>query len=716
MKKMKQVLAALLAVVMIVAVVPVGEVNAISINDSSVFLHQPTDGDSTCVFTSCLNMFRRRAIIDGDSEWESITHNNYKNTITTNGVSVRWTITDVRGMNASMNSDLTSNKKNYFISMLNNHPEGIVIYCGSNPMHTVLLTDYDSSTDTFYCAETLSSFGYGRIPLTSCYLSTYNGGLSQSSVISKISQIWYVSNRSGGGTPTTAPTYADLGDDFWAYIGNQGCEKWVAGQGTNVQGEACTGDINQMWHFIRQENGSYCILCLSNSYAMDVSNGSSNAGSNLQLMPYVANAAQQFFIYIKDNAYYFKASYANLWIDMDQTTFNVAMWNESNDYAPQKFNIQKIDFKGYLPQNLGDDFYAIIKNSSTGKWVTDSNFNVQGEDAACAYNQIWHFIRHGDRCYSILCNTSYAMDISNLSSNAGSNLQIMPYVANAAQRFYIYCKDGGYYFKSSYTDLMIDMDQSDYNVAMWNCTLDYPPQKFEIIKVNKDFTHTWNSGSVTKVATCVAAGTKTYICTNCGTTTTETIPINVSNHVNTKNVAATPSTCIVKGYTAGVYCNDCKQYISGHAEKPLEAHKTTTQNAKAATCTAEGYTGDQVCSVCKQTITKGTAIPKAAHTTTTINAKDATYDADGYTGDTYCTVCKQTLSYGSVIPKLTKPDEPTNPTNPTNPTEPTNPTTQPTQPQQSGGSCRYCGGTHTGFPGILIGFFHSILALFGLRK
>ncbi|MBQ7598102.1 MAG: RICIN domain-containing protein [Clostridia bacterium] len=468
-------------------------------------------------------------------------------------------------------------------------------------------------------------------------------------------------------TTTTAPTYADLGDDFWAYIGNQGCEKWVAGQGTNVQGEACTGDINQMWHFIRQENGSYCILCLSNSYAMDVSHGSSNAGSNLQLMPYVANAAQQFFIYYKDNACYFKASYANLWVDMDQSTFNVAMWNESNDYAPQKFNIQKIDYKGYLPQDIGTDFYAIIKNSSTGKWLTDRNYNVQGEDAACAYNQIWHFVRHGDRCYSMLCNTSNAMDVSQGSSTAGTNLQIMPYVANAAQRFYIYYKDGGYYFKSSYSDLMIDMDQSDFSVSMWNCNLDYPPQKFEIIKVNKDFTHTWNSGSVTKAATCTATGVKTYTCTVCNGTKTETISINANNHVNTKNVAAVASTCTVKGYTAGVYCNDCKKYINGHAEQPLAAHQTTL-----------------------------------------INAKAATYDATGYTGDQYCAVCKQTITYGTVIPKLTKPDEPTNPT------QPTNPAPQP-QTQPSGG-CAYCGQTHTGFPGILIGFFHSILALFGLRK
>ncbi len=174
-------------------------------------------------------------------------------------------------------------------------------------------------------------------------------------------------------------------------------------------------------------------------------------------------------------------------------------------------------------------------------------------------------------------------------------------------------------------------------------------------------THSYTS-SITQTATCIAAGVETFTC-SCGDSYTKPIAINPNNHVNTTNVAAVASTCTVKGYSAGVYCNDCKQYISGHVEQSLAAHQTTV-----------------------------------------INAREATYDADGYTGDTYCTVCKQTLSYGSVIPKLTKPEEPTNPTQPT------------TQQQQQSGNCKYCGGTHSGFPGILIGFFHSILAMFGLRK
>ena len=233
--------------------------------------------------------------------------------------------------------------------------------------------------------------------------------------------------------------------------------------------------------------------------------------------------------------------------------------------------------------------------------------------------------------------------------------------------------------------------------------------------------HTWNSGTVTNAATCTATGVKSYTCSVCNGSKTETISKNPNNHVNTKNVAAVASTCTVKGYSAGVYCNDCKKYISGHVEQTLNSNNhVNTKNvaAVASTCTVKGYSAGVYCNDCKKYISGHAEQPLAAHQTTVINAREATYDAEGYTGDTYCTACRQTLSYGTTIPKLTKPEDPTNPTNPTNPTQPTQPATQPTtqQQQQQSGACKYCGGTHTGFPGVLIGFFHSILALFGLRK
>ena len=56
----------------------------------------------------------------------------------------------------------------FFKKKLSEHPEGIVIYCwykSSKKQHAILLTDYDSKTDTFYCSDPSPSTASGRIRL-----------------------------------------------------------------------------------------------------------------------------------------------------------------------------------------------------------------------------------------------------------------------------------------------------------------------------------------------------------------------------------------------------------------------------------------------------------------------------------------------------------------------------------------------------------------------
>ncbi len=87
--------------------------------------------------------------------------------------------------------------------------------------------------------------------------------------------------------------------------------------------------------------------------------------------------------------------------------------------------------------------------------------------------------------------------------------------------------------------------------------------------INKN-AHKWNNGVITSTATCKVTGVKTYTCQhNSKHTYTEDLGLNPSNHVNTKTVPETPSTTDKVGYTQGVYCNDCKKYISGHKEIPI---------------------------------------------------------------------------------------------------------------------------------------------------
>lgn len=83
-------------------------------------------------------------------------------------------------------------------------------------------------------------------------------------------------------------------------------------------------------------------------------------------------------------------------------------------------------------------------------------------------------------------------------------------------------------------------------------------------------------------------------------------------HTNTENREATDPTCTEQGYEAGVYCKDCRTYISGHKEINAWGHDEVNHEAKAATCTEVGWDAYVTCSRCDYTTY--VEIPKIAHT------------------------------------------------------------------------------------------------------
>ena len=111
--------------------------------------------------------------------------------------------------------------------------------------------------------------------------------------------------------------------------------------------------------------------------------------------------------------------------------------------------------------------------------------------------------------------------------------------------------------------------------------------------------HSWDAGKVTTEATCTTDGVKTYTCSVCKTTKTETIK------------------------------------ATGHKE-------TEIRNAVEATCQQEGYTGDKVCKTCGATLEKGTTIVKKDHSWDAGKVTtEATCTTDGVKTYT-CSVCKTT--------------------------------------------------------------------------
>lgn len=189
----KRILSMLLVLALVLTMIPASAL-AETINDDNVFLMQ--SGSGKCTLTSAVMMLRRRAIIDGNADWETITESTLGSVAWISGTGMRYNYSYM-GMSVDVKSYSgmsAAEKRSALLALLDKHPEGIEIYDGSIP-HAVLLTDYDADTDTFYCAD--PGTAAKRIKLSQSWNATNRG--SQDNVIANITQIWYITNKSGGG-------------------------------------------------------------------------------------------------------------------------------------------------------------------------------------------------------------------------------------------------------------------------------------------------------------------------------------------------------------------------------------------------------------------------------------------------------------------------------------------------------------------------------------
>ena len=146
--------------------------------------------------------------------------------------------------------------------------------------------------------------------------------------------------------------------------------------------------------------------------------------------------------------------------------------------------------------------------------------------------------------------------------------------------------------------------------------------------------HNWDSGKVTKAATCTAAGTKTYTCTRCKKTRTETIA--ATGHKVVKD-AAVAATCETAGKTEGSHCSVCGTILKAQTTTAALGHSWDSGKVtKAATCTAAG-TKTYTCTHCKKTRTE--TIAATGHKVVKDAAVAATCETAGKTEGSHCSVC-----------------------------------------------------------------------------
>ncbi|MDO5118866.1 MAG: hypothetical protein Q4D48_02175 [Coriobacteriales bacterium] len=153
--------------------------------DDSIWLTQSSNG--YCTLASTAMMLRRTSILNGIAGWENITERSIRSAAWDESAGLRWNFS-YAGIHVA-EVDLDYSDEDLLIELIEEHPEGVVIY---NWAHAVLLTDYTDGV--LYCAD--PAFG-DRRPL-----SESSRGVSTDNIW----QYWYVTSRVNPPTP-------DDGDD-----------------------------------------------------------------------------------------------------------------------------------------------------------------------------------------------------------------------------------------------------------------------------------------------------------------------------------------------------------------------------------------------------------------------------------------------------------------------------------------------------------------------
>ena len=282
--------------------------------------------------------------------------------------------------------------------------------------------------------------------------------------------------------PDFGPAPDNLGDSFYAFVRNQTSDKYWTNINDNVVGSDLTHDGRQLWHFIRQSDGSYIIQNGYNLTVMDVDSLSGQLGANVYLNgSYTGNSNQRFYIYFNNNAYYFAPAYGGYHLDMSQATFNLEIWGDGFDGGPQAFSIEKVN-----PVDIGNNIIAKIKNPSSGKYITNVSGNLVGRDASGGGDQIWTFLRQSDGSYYIRSASDLAIwDVDSLQGTVGANVYLNGTITgNQNQKFYIYSVGGAYYFAPTYGGYHVDMSQSSFNVEIWGDGFSGGAQAFALETIN----------------------------------------------------------------------------------------------------------------------------------------------------------------------------------------------------------------------------------------
>ena len=400
-------------------------------------------------------------------------------------------------------------------------------------------------------------------------------------------------------TPT--PSYADIGTNVYRYLIRTDGWKHI---GTNYDssdrynvtiGAANTGDPEQIWKFIRQGDGSYCIQNMFNdNYLTYEGNCVQQAKVTTSWLNTNKASRFQWYIYDKNGTFQLvpkDSVTAGTWLVLDCTgnyqTPGTQMELYSNwSGAAQIFSLYPVDDyqKPAAPPKVEITVpeVATVGEEVKISWTASPLRDKYDQREYCVTVQ-----GGGSKKVIYTTDTSVSVTIKRreLHCNVTVESRNTKYANYSSSSYATFkCVEA---HEHSYTAVVTPptCTEKGYTTHTCSCGDSYVDTYVDALG------HAWDSGKVTKQPTETETGIRTYTCTRCSETKTETIP--KLTHEHSYKAVVTAPTCTAKGYTTHTCaCGD--SYVDtytdalGHAwdsDKVTKQPTATETGVRTYTCT-----------------------------------------------------------------------------------------------------------------------------------
>ena len=332
-------------------------------------------------------------------------------------------------------------------------------------------------------------------------------------------------------SPTPTPSYADIGTnvyrylirtDGWKHIGtNYGSNNYVTISAAN------TGDPEQIWKFIRQGDGSYCIQNMYSDWYLTYE-GDCVQQAKVTVSWLNTNKASRFQWYIYDKNGTFQlvpkdSVTAGTWLVLDCTgnyqTAGTQMELYSNwSGAAQIFSLYPVDYqKPAAPPKVEITVPEVVTVGEEVKisWTASPLRDKYDQREYCVTVE-----GGGSKKVIYTTDTSVSVTIKRreLHCNVTVDAINTKYASYSSSSYASFrCVEA---HEHSYTAVVTapTCTEKGYTTHTCACGDSYVDTYVDALG------HAWDSGTVTKQPTATETGVRTYTCTRCSVTKTETIP------------------------------------------------------------------------------------------------------------------------------------------------------------------------------------------------